>query len=283
MTTQEDHEDHDPIRSLPIHVLERNVNEFDQTADDDGSLKSLTGLPTHGVEQHSPILLESNAMAFSIPADEWRDEKSVVEAAYKSEIHTKSRGDEEEEEFKGDGISEEGDIDALIANELNKMTLKEREEIMYDLHGVSEVIDEDPDMVARKFEEVKSILAEKQTNKKAAAYNLAVSMSSNYVKNRKFLLMFLRAERFHAKKAALRVISHFHKKLELFGASKLCKDITLEDLDPHAMEVLENGHLTLLPARDRADRLVYCIAGAHERYREPIDQVRLTCLLLHSL
>jgi hypothetical protein len=209
-------------------------------------------------------------------------------APYKSEIHTKSPEDmsdededndedEDEEESTGDGISEDGDIDALIASRLNKMTLKEREEILFDVHGVSEVIEEDPDMVARKFEELESILAKKRTNNKAAAYNLAVSMSSDYVQNRKFLLMFLRADRFHAKNAAWRVIGHFHKKLELFGASKLCKDISLEDLDPYAMEVIENGHLTSLPARDRADRLVCCCAISHQRYREPIDHVRLFC------
>jgi hypothetical protein len=84
----------------------------------------------------------------------------------------------------------------------------------------------------------------------------------------------LRTDRFHAKKAACRVINHFHKKLELFGASKLCKDITLEDFDPGSMAVLESGHCTLLPARDRADRLVFYCDGARERYKDPIDQVR---------
>jgi hypothetical protein len=108
-------------------------------------------------------------------------------------------------------------------------------------------------------------------------------MASDYVKNRKFLLIFLRADRFHAKKAAWRIVGHFHKKLELFGASKLCKDITLKDLDPRAMEVIEHGYLTVLPGRDRSDRLVFCCAMSHKKYREPIDQVRLLCLLLYSL
>jgi hypothetical protein len=174
-------------------------------------------------------------------------------------------------------------MDDLIASEMNKMTLKEREEAMFDVHGVSKVIEEAPDMVARKLEELESILAKKRTNKKTAAYNLAVSMSSDYVKDRKFLLMFLRADRFHAEKAAWRVISHFHKKLELFGSSKLCKDITLKDLQPSAMEVLETGHCTLLPTRDQADRLVFYCDGPRKRYKDPIDEVRLFCLLLQSL
>jgi hypothetical protein len=321
MTTQEYYVQ-DPTRS-PIHeaeephFLERNISIFDQLAGDgrvksfmdlpfheveqpnflerngsvfgqppgDGSLKSSIDLPFHELEQ--PNFLERNVSVLGQSADEWRDNKSVKEAAYKFEKHTKSSddvSDEDEDESTGDRISVgNGDIDALVASVLNKMTLKEREEVMFDVHGVSEVIEENPDMVACKLEELESILAKKRTKKKAAAYNLAVSMSSDYVKNRKLLLMFLRADRFHAKKAAWRMMSHFHKKLELFGASKLCKDITLEDLDPHAMEVIENGHLTVLPARDQADRLVFCCVFSQQRYREPVDQVRLLCLLLHCI
>ena len=219
------------------------------------------------------------------------DSKRVMEVVTleESEIHTKSSedvSDDEEEEEKENWSSvddDDDDFDALIASELNKMTMKEREEAMFDLHGVSEVMEEAPDMVARKFEQLESILAKKRSNEKAAAYNLAASMSPDYVQNRKFLFMFLRADRFHAKKAAHRVISHFRKKLELFGASKLCKDMTLEDLDPSAMKVLETGHCTLLPARDRADRLIIYCDGPRRRYKDPIDQVRLLCLLLHSL
>jgi hypothetical protein len=294
MTTQEDYED-DPIRSLPIHevedyhFLERNVSLSDQPAGEWRDNTSFMDLPIHEVEQ--PHFLESDVSLSGQPAGEWRDNKSVVEATYESVIHTKSSedisedisDDEEEEESKRDGFSDDRDIDALIASELNKMTLKEREEVMFDVHGISEVIEEVPDMVARKFDELASILAKKRLKKKAAAYNLAVSMSPDYVHNRKFLLMFLRADRFHAKKAAGRVITHFQKKLELFGASKLCKDITLEDLDSCTMEVLERGYLTVLPARDQADRMVCCCAVSHQRYKEPIDHVRLLCLFLHPL
>jgi hypothetical protein len=286
MTMQEDYED-DPIRSLPIHevedyhFLERNVSILGQEP-----AKSFVDLPIHEVGLEQPNFLERNVSVFGQTAVDWRDNKSVMKVAYESEIHTTPTSkessdevqlsdDEEEEEKSTDNwISEDEDIDALIASELNKMTLKEREEVMFDVHGVSEVIEEVPDVVARKFEELESIIAKKRSSKKAAAYNLALSMSPDYVHNRKFLLRFLRTDRFHAKKAACRVINHFHKKLELFGASKLCKDITLEDFDPGSMAVLESGHCTLLPARDRADRLVFYCDGARERYKDPIDQVR---------
>jgi hypothetical protein len=289
MTMQEDDED-DPIRSLPIHevedyhFLERNASIFGQSAGD-GRVQSFMDLPIHEVEQ--PHFLERNVSVFGQSAREWRDNKSGVEATYGSEMHAKSAedisDDEEKEASKGDGVSEDGDIDALIASELNKMTLKEREEVMFDVHGISEVIEEVPDMVARKFEELESILAKKRSNKKAAAYNLAASMSLKYVHDRKFLLSFLRADRFHAMDAAGRVIRHFQKKLELFGASKLCKDITLEDLDPCAMEVIESGRLTVLPVRDQGGRLVCCFTASGQLSRESIGQVRLLCFLLQYL
>ena len=293
---QEIYED-DPIRSLPIHEVEghhflesRDVEDYDHFLERN---VSVIGQPVGDYDgmfdnfMDFPAIDEVEQPRFQI-AGGWKDSKIVMEVVtLGSEIHTMpcsedvsddEEEEEEEEEEKENWSSVDDNVDALIASELNKMTMKEREEAMFDLHGVSEVMEEAPDMVARKFEQLQSILAKKRSNEKAAAYNLAVSMSPDYVQNRRFLLMFLRADRFHAKKAANRVISHFRKKLELFGASKLCKDMTLEDLNPSALEVLETGHCTVLPARDRADRLVFYCDGPRRRYKDPIDQVSLLCL-----
>jgi hypothetical protein len=168
--------DNKSFMDLPIHeveqphFLERNVSLSDQPAGEWRDTKSFMDLPIHEVEQ--PHFLESDVSVFGQPAGEWRDNKSAVEATYESEIHTKSSEDisedisDDEEESKGEGVSEDGDIDALIASELNKMTLKEREEAMFDVHGVSEDIEEVPDMVARKFDELESILAKKRSKKR---------------------------------------------------------------------------------------------------------------------
>ena len=89
------------------------------------------------------------------------------------------------------------------------------------------------------------------------AYEAKKSMNPDYVSDKKFQLKFLRADRFDAKQAALRLVRHFQAKLELFGKSKLVKDIVQDDLDRDDMEALYSGFSQMLPVRDRAGRLVW--------------------------
>ena len=70
--------------------------------------------------------------------------------------------------------------------------------------------------------------------------------------------MFLRAESFDPCNAASRMVRFFDEKCELFGADKLTKDITLEDLDPDDIITLENGFYQVLPEKDCAGRKVFC-------------------------
>jgi hypothetical protein len=67
--------------------------------------------------------------------------------------------------------------------------------------------------------------------------------------------MFLRAENFDSQLAAKRMLRFFEQKLELFGPDKLCKDITLRDLNIEDMQCLINGHQQILPTRDSSGRV----------------------------
>ena len=71
--------------------------------------------------------------------------------------------------------------------------------------------------------------------------------------------MFLRAENYNPYNAASRMVRFFDEKCELFGADKLTKDITLDDLDPDDIAALENGFFQLLPEKDCAGRKVFCV------------------------
>ena len=57
-------------------------------------------------------------------------------------------------------------------------------------------------------------------------------MGVRYVENQAFPLRFLRAERFDAQKAAVRLVRNFQMKLDLFGKELLVKEITQQDLNP---------------------------------------------------
>jgi hypothetical protein len=68
--------------------------------------------------------------------------------------------------------------------------------------------------------------------------------------------MFLRAESFQPKEAAVRIIRFFKEKLLLFGPEKLTKSIVYADLSEDDIESLECGALQVLPQVDRAGRKI---------------------------
>ena len=145
------------------------------------------------------------------------------------------------------------DPDALLARELNRLSMQEREQVLYEVHGVAEAIDEQPDFVNTSLSQLDTEL---DKIKEKAAYDQALLLDPRYVRNLNFLLQLLRANRFDAKEAAVRMVRHFQCKLELFGAEKLVKDIRLADLNSEDVACLESGFLQLLPMRDRAGRAI---------------------------
>jgi hypothetical protein len=144
---------------------------------------------------------------------------------------------------------------AMLAKEMNQLSVKEREKILEDVHGIARVADE-----PQEFIEACLALLDKELDSisNKAAYDLASSMSNEYTSSKTRRLMFLRAESFDPCKAASRMVRFFDEKCELFGADKLTKDITLNDLDPDDIAALEGGCYQVLPEKDSAGRKVFC-------------------------
>ena len=161
----------------------------------------------------------------------------------------------------------------LIAAELNKLSLQERETILHDLHGVSESICESQELVTRSLEELDTYLQPSTRvgtlpSSEHAAYQLAFRQNPAFVQDNQFRLLFLRSENFHVARAAQKLQQFLRIKLELFGKEKLCRTITLEDLDGEGdMECLRNGHIQRLNRRDTAGRAVVVIASEHIRFK----------------
>jgi hypothetical protein len=147
--------------------------------------------------------------------------------------------------------------DALLARELNQMSIQEREKVYDDIHGVSDIVDETDDLVNHtlsEFDEEIALIAKK------SAYEMAEKQDASYVRNRKMRCKFLRAEGFNSRLAAKRMVSFFEAKLELFGPSRLTQDIRLEDLDEQDMNCLESGMCQIIHRRDRAGRALLGIS-----------------------
>ena len=147
------------------------------------------------------------------------------------------------------------DADAMIAEDLNQMSLEERERAIFDVHGVSDAVAETEEMVVRSLAEFEDNIA-RIRNKEA--YHIAELQNEAYVANRNLRLKFLRSANFDVSFSAKKMVRYLDIKRELFGSEKLTKNITLHDLNKDDIACLESGVCQILPLRDRAGRAILC-------------------------
>ena len=109
-----------------------------------------------------------------------------------------------------------------------------------------------------------------------SAYNQALLLCPEFVTKRRFRLMFLRAKKFDATKAASALVEYLEAKLELWGPAKLVKVISLDDFSQIESKTLKAGLTQVLPSRDRAGRaIVVDFTRLHEGvYDNQDSQVR---------
>ena len=194
-------------------------------------------------------------------------------------------------------VIKDNETEKLVLDRLNNLSMEERTEGIHELHGVANsntydssppmVLEEnggggegtttapdgkenDPQTVQRKLNEMaeistRMIAATNNSQHQQEAYLTATEMDPTYVEQIK--LLCLKADSYDATKAAARVLAFFEFKLDVFGRDKLAKDITLDDLDTKAYQILVNdGRVQLLQQRDRAGRgitIMYGANGAH--------------------
>jgi hypothetical protein len=152
------------------------------------------------------------------------------------------------------GVEEPADMDKVLAQEVNNLSLQERNRVYEEVHGVAEPLEEDPELVAQRLCEFDLQLS---TIRNKKAYDFALQQSPEYVNDRKFRLMFLRSTELDANEAAQKFVNHFDFKMELFGREKLAQNITLDDLDEKGLIYLRSGAIQILPATDRIGRPIF--------------------------
>jgi hypothetical protein len=162
------------------------------------------------------------------------------------------------------------DVNKLFATEMNALSLQERNRVLEDIHGVAKLSEEDP-----KFIDTCMELLEGEIRKISykLAYERALFLSPRHVLCREFRIMFLRAERFDIVLAAKRITVYFEHKLQLFGETKLVKDIALEDLTDQDREALLTGSFQSI-GKDQAGRTVLFNYHALVKYNTDEDYVR---------
>ncbi|CAJ1950334.1 unnamed protein product [Cylindrotheca closterium] len=159
---------------------------------------------------------------------------------------------------------------------MNDMTHEDREQSYLEVHGIVDRFNETPTAVQEALEGMKAAI-EKSTKKDAL--KLVESMDEAYINDSLLHLKFLRGEKFNIKKAAQKFVQHFELKMELFGESKLVKDIEQEDLDENDTKALYLGYVQWLPLRDISGRLMWELTQPTPRPEEQGDPASTEDLL----
>lgn len=169
------------------------------------------------------------------------------------------------------------EVDSIIAKCMTDITHKDREQTYLTVHGISDDNQETPALVESSLKEMKAQI-EKIPGKNAL--ELAQQMDKEYVDA--LYLKFIRAERFNAALAASKFVQHFELKMELFGQSKLCKDIEQEDLSENDIKALYSGYVQWLPLRDISGRTVTIVFPAASGPAElsSVSKVRTLYILM---
>jgi hypothetical protein len=131
---------------------------------------------------------------------------------------------------------DEGSVN-LLAKELSKLGVSEREKVMFDIHGIIDMAQEEPDKIDKMLKELDQelLICTDET------YLAALQQNKDLVTSKVFRLKFLRCECYNVQEAAGRIVNYFHLKKDLFGMELLTTDITLDNIGPEARQCVESG------------------------------------------
>eukprot|EP00538_Stauroneis_constricta_P004610 CAMPEP_0119548244 /NCGR_PEP_ID=MMETSP1352-20130426/2195_1 /TAXON_ID=265584 /ORGANISM="Stauroneis constricta, Strain CCMP1120" /LENGTH=468 /DNA_ID=CAMNT_0007593447 /DNA_START=172 /DNA_END=1578 /DNA_ORIENTATION=+ len=174
-------------------------------------------------------------------------------------------------------------VDEIIDEALKSHSPAEQDQAFQDMNAVSTAIEETEELLMSSLFQLEAKLNEiPQKN----AYMIAYQQNRDFVCDVEFRLMFLRAKRFDAKKAAECIVKHMELKLKLWGLALLTRRITFNDLDAESQQVFaNNGAIQILPVRDSAGRVVFFSMEKNHRpnYRTDTPEVFVSRLLWYYL
>ena len=165
-----------------------------------------------------------------------------------------------------DELPSEESVDALLAREMAQLSMEQREEINFELHGINSQQEETSISIQKGLAALSQVLVEQEqeavANPKSplatsmSAYLMAKVKDREYVEAEQFRLLFLRKTRWNIPEAASEIYKHFTIKLELFRDELLSQDILFSDLGEREQKIVYSGYVLMLAERDRAGRSV---------------------------
>jgi len=119
--------------------------------------------------------------------------------------------------------------DTDLASEMNAMSFRERQAMEEDIHGVADIIEETPEFVASKIEEMQEALT-KLSSHQRLALDRAFFLRPALTDDQGLHLMCLRARRFRPDEAAALMAKYFRVQRDFFGDDLLIHRITWDDV-----------------------------------------------------
>lgn len=159
-------------------------------------------------------------------------------------------------------------VDDLLKKEMMSMSATDRNAISEEMHGVRCLApNESKEFLEKALRELDLELSRIPPNEKRA-FLQATSSSRNgaYVDTDEFRLRFLRCELFDAQKAARRLVNYldfiaYYLPFQT-GLEVLKRPIKLADFTEAERNLLRQGHMQLLPFRDRSGRRVLAVVAS---------------------
>ena len=145
--------------------------------------------------------------------------------------------------------------EVILAQELLKLSVPQRQQALEDIHGVSEMPQETESGLVALLEQFDQILAQEETTNEL--YRAAVLQNRDYITSREFRLSFLRAEEYNVLEAKARLMRHLELKARILGLHQLGLHICMDDLDANALKCLKSGLGQHHPWTDRSGRAVF--------------------------
>lgn len=115
--------------------------------------------------------------------------------------------------------------------------MQERTEALHDVHCVGEELQEDPEIMQKALSDFNDAIQQAQN----PTYEIVSNQNKAYVEDPSFRLRFLRANRFDVGKSLRQMMSFLQHKAAYFGADKMARDITLDDLSEEDVKVMLSG------------------------------------------
>jgi len=204
-------------------------------------------------------------------------------------------------------------VDDLLSKELLQLSVKDRNDIQEEIHGVKCLaVEETPELIRKKLKELSEEIeknipesqkqaylqslqysgtcpnsiyssSERDSSAKSSISEVDSNPKGSYIHGDDFRLRFLRCELFDVSKAAKRFVTYLDMLVELFGDYALRRPICISDFTKEELRHMRKGMIQNLPYRDRSGRrIMICFPEEEVSKIPPFVKAKIAMYMMHA-